>query len=137
MLARFDREIQFYAAYHVYAELIKRAGLKLCYPELCDGKDELARETFDLALAAKLTKQMSVVADISSDSEDRSLGSARTLRKRALVSSEISLRLDRDRDGCHTPYLRDAGMDRGHQRRLPRSERASSLVIWSTPSDSL
>lgn len=54
-VAQFDREVQFYLAYLTYIEPLKNAGLSFCYPSVsaCD-KSILARQGFDLALAAKL-----------------------------------------------------------------------------------
>ena len=54
-LARFDREIQFYAAYLDFIRPLKRAGLSFCYPEVSsDTKQVHATDAFDLVLAAKL-----------------------------------------------------------------------------------
>jgi DNA mismatch repair protein MutS len=53
---RFDRELQFYLAYLDYVRPLRAAGLSLCYPELSgSAKDIVATDTFDLALAVKLT----------------------------------------------------------------------------------
>ncbi len=62
-LAIFDREIQFYVAYLEYIAIIKRAGLKFCYPHISDTYKEVYEyEGFDLALAYKLiTEKSSVV----------------------------------------------------------------------------
>lgn len=52
---RFDRELQFYLAYLDYLRPLRAAGLSVCYPELTgESKEIYARDTFDLALAAKL-----------------------------------------------------------------------------------
>jgi hypothetical protein len=57
-IARFDREIQFYAAYLDYVERFRRAGLPFCYPQISDRhKDVMARATFDVALADKLVRE--------------------------------------------------------------------------------
>jgi DNA mismatch repair protein MutS len=53
---QFDRELQFYLAFRDYIEPLRSAGLSFCLPELTtDSKEIFATETFDLALAAKLT----------------------------------------------------------------------------------
>ena len=54
-VGRFDREIQFYLAYLEYIEPLKASGLTFSLPRVsARSKDIAARETFDLALAAKL-----------------------------------------------------------------------------------
>jgi DNA mismatch repair protein MutS len=56
VVSQFDRELQFYLAYLDYIRPLRTAGLCFCYPELTsDSKEIFARDTFDLALAAKLT----------------------------------------------------------------------------------
>jgi DNA mismatch repair protein MutS len=56
VIDRFDRELQFYLAYLDYVRPLQAAGLAFCYPELSEtSKDVYATDTFDLALAAKLT----------------------------------------------------------------------------------
>ncbi len=64
-IGAFDREIQFYVAYLEYIAILKRAGLKFCYPIITnEGKDVYAYEGFDLALAYKLiTEHSSVVCN--------------------------------------------------------------------------
>jgi DNA mismatch repair ATPase MutS len=64
-IAVFDREIQFYIAYPEYITIIKRAGLKFCYPEISNTcKEVYDYEGFDLALAYKLiTENSSVVCN--------------------------------------------------------------------------
>lgn len=58
LIVRFDREAQFYLAYLDYVRPLRRAGLEFSYPSLpVDNKHELARETFDLALAAQRVLQ--------------------------------------------------------------------------------
>ncbi len=62
----FDREIQFYVAYLEYITKLKRAGLKFCYPTICQQDKEVYNyEGFDLALAYKLltTPNASVVCN--------------------------------------------------------------------------
>lgn len=55
-IGRFDRELQFYLAFRDYIEPLRSAGLSFCLPELtADSKEVFATQTFDLALAAKLT----------------------------------------------------------------------------------
>lgn len=55
VIARFDREIQFYLGYLALVERIKRAGLNFCYPDLSTASKAIrAAEAFDLALATKL-----------------------------------------------------------------------------------
>lgn len=61
-IARFDREVQFYIAYLEHMAMLKRAGLKFCYPEVSDtSKDIYDHEGFDLALAYKLFNENSPV----------------------------------------------------------------------------
>jgi DNA mismatch repair protein MutS len=58
VIREFDRELQFYLAYLDYIRPIQSAGLAFCYPELAVGSKEIsASDTFDLALAAKLTAE--------------------------------------------------------------------------------
>jgi DNA mismatch repair protein MutS len=55
VILQFDRELQFYLAYLDYIAPLRAAGLSFCYPALtARSKEIFARETFDLALAAKL-----------------------------------------------------------------------------------
>jgi DNA mismatch repair protein MutS len=61
VLTRFDREIQFYLAYHAYTKPVRDAGLRLCYPRLSEGKAVSAADTFDLPLARKLTEKKGTV----------------------------------------------------------------------------
>jgi DNA mismatch repair protein MutS len=57
-IATFDREIQFYVAYLEYAQLLKQAGLKFCYPKVSTATKEVCNyEGFDLVLATKLVAQ--------------------------------------------------------------------------------
>jgi DNA mismatch repair protein MutS len=55
VVSQFDRELQFYLAYLDFIRPLRSAGLAFCYPELTSASKEIfARDTFDLALAAKL-----------------------------------------------------------------------------------
>jgi DNA mismatch repair protein MutS len=55
VISQFDRELQFYLAYLDYIGPLRAAGLSFCYPELTsESKEIFARDTYDLALAAKL-----------------------------------------------------------------------------------
>ena len=57
-VGRFDREIQFYLAYLEYIEPLKAAGLGFSVPRVSARSKEIAaRDTFDLALAAKLASE--------------------------------------------------------------------------------
>lgn len=61
-IAVFDREIQFYIAYLEFIEVLKKAGLKFCYPQITNrDKDIYDYEGFDLALARKLISQKSPI----------------------------------------------------------------------------
>ncbi len=61
-VAIFDREIQFYIAYMEYTAILRRAGLRFCYPRVSDKSKEVASyEGFDIALAHKLVSQGSRV----------------------------------------------------------------------------
>jgi len=54
-IGRFDREVQFYLAYLEHIEPLKASRLRFSQPEVSTAsKEEHARDTFDLALAAKL-----------------------------------------------------------------------------------
>ncbi len=54
-VGRFDREVQFYLAYLELIGRFKAAGLPFCYPHVsARAKDIAVKESFDLALAAKL-----------------------------------------------------------------------------------
>jgi hypothetical protein len=54
-IGQFDREIQFYLAWLDHVARFTSSGLAFCYPEVSgSSKEVLGRETYDLALAAKL-----------------------------------------------------------------------------------
>ncbi len=55
LIARFDREVQFYTAYLEQLEELKKAGLPFCLPSVSiDSKEIQAVDTYDLALAIQL-----------------------------------------------------------------------------------
>lgn len=55
---RFDREVQFYVAYLDYVDRFRSAGLHFCRPALSKtSKTVLAKDTFDIALGAKLVRE--------------------------------------------------------------------------------
>jgi len=55
VLARFDREVQFYIAYLEQMEQLKKAGLSFCYPDVTSGSGGVqAVDTYDFALANQL-----------------------------------------------------------------------------------
>jgi DNA mismatch repair protein MutS len=61
-IGRFDREIQFYLAYLEHIEPLKAKGLAFSLPRVSGRSKEIAaRDTFDLALAAKLASDGAAV----------------------------------------------------------------------------
>ncbi len=61
-IRRFDREIQFYLAYLEYVAPLKAKGLAFSHPRVsARSKDVHATDSFDLALAAKLTRENGTV----------------------------------------------------------------------------
>ncbi len=61
-IVRFDREIQFYVAYLDYVEILRRAGLMFCLPEIsATSKGIESRDAFDIALARKLVRENGTV----------------------------------------------------------------------------
>jgi hypothetical protein len=74
VLARFDREIQFYLSYLECIAPLRRAGLPFCQPEV-SGRDKavLAEEFFDLPLARKLVGDQAAVVrnDFRLDGDER------------------------------------------------------------------
>jgi hypothetical protein len=54
-VARFDREVQFYLAWLDHIGTLSLAGLAFCYPHLDLGRDIDIADTYDVALAARLT----------------------------------------------------------------------------------
>jgi DNA mismatch repair protein MutS len=66
VIARFDRETQFYIAYLEYLAPLRSAGLAFCYPEVsAESKEISATGFFDIALASKLVA--SKLAVVSND----------------------------------------------------------------------
>jgi len=61
-IAAFDREVHFYIAYFDHIVQLRQTGLQFCYPDVsATSKATHARDTFDLALAQKLTSQHATV----------------------------------------------------------------------------
>jgi DNA mismatch repair protein MutS len=55
VIARFDREVQFYLAYFEQMERVKNAGLPFCWPQVTsESKEVQALNSYDLALANQL-----------------------------------------------------------------------------------
>ncbi len=75
VLARVEREIQFYVAYLTFIAPLKAAGLPFCYPQITAEKHVEARDTFDLALAAKFVSasRQVVLNDFSLQGQERLL----------------------------------------------------------------
>jgi DNA mismatch repair protein MutS len=74
VVARLDRELQFYLAYLSYIAPLKEAALSFCYPDVSASSKEVeAEETFDIALASKLVgeKQPVVCNDFRLDGGER------------------------------------------------------------------
>jgi DNA mismatch repair protein MutS len=74
VIARFDREIQFYLAYLEHISRLRGDGLAFCYP-VVNGQTKAIRSTdgFDMALAGKLYKERGriVCNDFYLDGEER------------------------------------------------------------------
>lgn len=61
-ISAFDREIQFYIAYFEHMAILKRTGLKFCYPRVSNNcKEVYDYDGFDLALAHKLIGENSSI----------------------------------------------------------------------------
>jgi hypothetical protein len=74
VIARFDREVQFYVAWLEHINRLRGAGLKFCYAEMSDTDKSLhSDEAFDLALAYKLMQDGSPVVcnDFRLDGKER------------------------------------------------------------------
>ena len=57
VIAKFDREVQFYIAYLEQMDQVRKAGLAFCYPNVTNPSKEIqALETYDLALANQLIR---------------------------------------------------------------------------------
>ncbi|NML96371.1 DNA mismatch repair protein MutS [Paraburkholderia sp. RP-4-7] len=70
----FDREVQFYLAFRGYISICKAANLCFCYPRVSSSNKAVrCDETFDLALAHKLTSENAGVVqnDFHLDDEER------------------------------------------------------------------
>jgi DNA mismatch repair protein MutS len=62
VVARFDREVQFYIAYRHYTAALQKAGLSFCYPQITTVTAEVySCDGFDLALVYKLFANRSPV----------------------------------------------------------------------------
>jgi energy-coupling factor transporter ATP-binding protein EcfA2 len=75
-ITRVDRELRFYLGYLAYLAPLRAAGLPTCYP-VVSGTDKslLARDVYDLALAAKLAEEGGRVVgnDLSLEAAERIL----------------------------------------------------------------
>ncbi len=68
VMARFDREVQFYLGWIEYAQRFEDEGLSFCYPAVSDqSRAVFAYEAFDLALAEKLRMDKSRKAIVTND----------------------------------------------------------------------
>jgi len=68
VIARFDREVQFYLAWIEYAQRFTSEDLSFCYPAVSDQtRAVFANEAFDLALAEKLRVDKSRKAIVTND----------------------------------------------------------------------
>lgn len=55
VVTEFERDAQFYLAWREYLRPLENAGLRVCYPEVCQGaRSSRCSDTFDLALAYRL-----------------------------------------------------------------------------------
>ncbi len=62
IIRRFEREVQFYLSYLEYLNRFRIAGLSFCYPHVTRRTKEIfAVDTFDIALASKLTSERATV----------------------------------------------------------------------------
>ena len=74
LVARFDREVQFYLSYLEYRDRLVAGGLHFCFPELSATDKSLdCLEGFDIALAAKLSGDGAAIVtnDFSLSGEER------------------------------------------------------------------
>lgn len=74
VISAFDREVHFYLAYLDHIQNLEQSGLPFCYPELStQSKGVECRDTFDLALAARLPKSAHriVLNDLRLEDQER------------------------------------------------------------------